>query len=186
MKQLEKSIFSPRYLNHLNQVFKSPNTFSVLERDHFILAKSSVSRKEERWLTDEGCSQSFAVTNISFFITQSWCSIFFNSHSKTVLLISFSYVSFVVYWVTPLWSLFSFFTTAEHWGENSFLCLVKGWMLDLRADSQTSSWWSQDNERESLWFGDFDSHQEPPKYWPNFTLWLCKNFTCAKLGSLTG
>lgn len=87
-----------------------------------------------------------------------------------VLLISFSYVNFVVYWVTsPCSFSFHFFTTAELWGKK-VLCFVKGWMLDLKADSQSFPWRSQDAKRGSLDLGDFDKYQEPPKCWPKALL----------------
>lgn len=139
-----------------------------------MLAKSSVSRKEDRRLTDEGCSQSLAETSISFSITRSWHSIFFSSHNKKVLLISFSYVNFVVYRVTSPWSLSWFFTTAEHLGKNSFLCLVKGWMLDVRADSQSFSGRSQDAERGSLGLGILIVTNSPQNADQSYTLQFAK------------
>lgn len=135
-----------------------------------------MSRKEARWLTDEGCSRSFAETSISFSITWSWHSIFFSSHNKKVLLISFSYVNFVVYWGTSPWALFWFFITAEHLGENSFLCLVKGWMLDVRLDSHSFSCRSQDAESGSLGLGVLIVTNSPKNADQSYTLQFAKTW----------
>lgn len=101
------------------------------------------------------------------FIIQAWHGVFFNFHNNKTssnqfqlckcccLLSNFSTIF-------P----FSFFVTAEHSGENSFLCLLKGLMLDLEIDSQNFLWRSQDAERGSLSLGNFDSHQYPLQCWP--------------------
>lgn len=147
--------FLLRYPNNFNKVFKSPNTFYVLGRDHSILAKSSVSERK-RWLTrwELLCHLLRLVlflllgpdTAFSLVLTTKISSNQFQLCKFCCLLSNFSMISLLIFHCRAL-------------GKTAFVPCKAGCSMS-RADSQKFLMQKpKDAEKGSLGLRDFDSHQ---------------------------